>query len=150
MMQQRIDERVFRVSGGGMHDEPGGFVDDEQRFVLEQNVERNFFRLRFGGFWFGKMNLNFFSGARRMGRFDNFAVDANVAGFNQSLERAARNGWKFCPQKSIEPLTRQRFFDDEIFDSGIHPQMAQIFADKILIFIFDPRLSAKSAEEKIH
>ena len=49
MMQQRVDERVFLVPGGGMHDESGGFVDDEQRFVLEQNIERDFFRLRLGG-----------------------------------------------------------------------------------------------------
>ena len=49
MMQQRVDERVFLVSGGGMHDQPGGLVQNQQRFVLEKNVERDFLRLRLGG-----------------------------------------------------------------------------------------------------
>ena len=30
MVEQGVDERVFLVAGGGMHDESGGFVDDEQ------------------------------------------------------------------------------------------------------------------------
>jgi hypothetical protein len=54
-----------------------------------------------------------------------------VAFLDEPLQRAARNGWKFCPQKSVKPLRRQRFFDDEIFSSICHPQITQIFADEI-------------------
>jgi len=30
VMEQSVDERVLLVAGGGMHDESGRFVDDEQ------------------------------------------------------------------------------------------------------------------------
>ena len=103
VMQQRVDERVFLVTGGGMHDESGGFVDDEQRFVLEQNIERDFFRLRLGGPGFGPMDFNFFAGTRMMRRFDDFTVDADVAFFNQALQRATRGGGKFFTQEFVEP-----------------------------------------------
>ena len=49
MMEQRIDERVFLVPGGGMNHQPGWLVQHEQRFVLKQNLERNVLRLRLGG-----------------------------------------------------------------------------------------------------
>ena len=103
MMQQRVDERVFLVTGGGMHDEPGGFVDDEQRFVLEQNIERDFFRLRHGGLGFRPMDFNFFACARMMRGFDDFAVDADVAFLDEPLQRAARGGGKFFAQEFVEP-----------------------------------------------
>ena len=64
MMQQRVDERVFLVSGGGMHDQSGGLVQHQQRFVLEQNVERNFLRLRLGGPGFRPVDFDLFAGAR--------------------------------------------------------------------------------------
>jgi len=44
-MQQRVDERVLLVPAADAR-RSGGFVDDEQRFILEQNIERDFFRLR--------------------------------------------------------------------------------------------------------
>jgi len=115
VMQQRIDERVFLVTGGGMHDESGGFVDDEQRFILEQNIERDFFRLRLGGFGIRPVNFDFFARVRMMRGFDDFAVDADVAFFDQSLQRAARGGGKFLAQEFVEPLVGQRLLDDEIF-----------------------------------
>jgi len=35
MVEQGVDERVLLVPGGGMHDDAGGLVQHEQRFVLE-------------------------------------------------------------------------------------------------------------------
>ena len=52
--------------------------------------------------------------------FDDLAVDANVAFFDQSLQRAARDGGKFFAQKLVEPLGRERFFDGEIFRARGH------------------------------
>ena len=115
MMQQGVDERVFLVSGGGMHDQSGGFVEHEQRLILKKNVERDFLRLGFGGSGLRPMDLNLFAGARMVRGFDRVAVDADMALFNQPLQRAARGGGKFFTQKRVEPPGRQRFFDGEIF-----------------------------------
>ena len=115
MMQQRVDERMFLVSGGGMHNQPGGFVQYQQRLVLKKNVERDFLRLRAGGPGFRPVNFNCFTGARRMRRFDRPAVDTNVTFFNQSFQRDPRDRGKFPPQKHVQPLGRERFFDSETF-----------------------------------
>ena len=120
MMQQRVDERVFLVAGGGMHDESGGLVDDEQRLVLEQNIERDFFRLCLGGPGFRPVNFNLFAGVRMMRGLDGLAVDADVAFFNQALQRAARGGGKFFAEKFVEPRGRQGFFNGEIFGAQRH------------------------------
>jgi len=147
VIQQGVDERMFLVSGGGMDDESGGLVQHEQRFILEQNVERHFFGLRGGGFRLRPVDFNLLARTRRVGGFDGLAVDADVAFFDEPLERATRSGGEFFTQKSVEPLVRQRFGDDEIFSPGIHPQIAQIFAEDILAFILNLRSSAKSAEK---
>src|ERR1035437_9228442 len=102
MMQQRVDERVFFVAGGGMHDESGGLVDDEQRFVLEKKIERNLLRLRLSGPGFRPMDFDFVAGVRMMRGFDDLAVDANVAFLDEPLQRAARDGGKFFAQKLVE------------------------------------------------
>ena len=116
MMQQRVDERVFLVSGGGMHHQPGGFVQHQQRLVLEKNVERNFLRLRARRAGVPASGFQFASPARgRMRGLDGLAVDADVALFNQPLQRDPRDGGEFSAQKRVQPLGRERFFDGEIF-----------------------------------
>ena len=129
-MQQRVDERVLLVAGGGMHDESGGLVDDEQGFVLEQNIERDFFPAAPWRVWRPANGLQSFRPPRGWLRgLDGFAVDADVAFFDQPLQRAARGGWKFFAQKFIEPRGRQRFLNGELFGAFGHPQIARMFAD---------------------
>ena len=131
MVQQRVDERVFLVAGGGMHDESGGLVQHEQRLVLEQNVQRHFLRLRLGGPGVRPVDFNFLAGARRVRGFGGLAVDADVALLDEPLQRAARGGGEFCPQKNVQPLARQRFLDGEFFGAVCHPQIALIFTDEV-------------------
>jgi hypothetical protein len=45
MMQQRIHQRAVPVAAARMDDQPGRLVDDQQRLVLEDDVERDVFRL---------------------------------------------------------------------------------------------------------
>jgi len=115
MVQQSVDERVFLVPGGGMHDEAGGFVDDEQRFVLEQNIQRNVLRLRLGGAGFGKRNLNRVADARVVRGLGRLAIDANMALFDEALHRAARDGGEFFAQKNVQAFAAPRLFDREFF-----------------------------------
>ena len=44
-MQQAVEHGATPVARGGMHDQTGRLVDDEQRFILENDVERDVFRL---------------------------------------------------------------------------------------------------------
>src|SRR5437660_1065513 len=39
--EQRVLERMAGVAGPGMYDEPGRFVDDDERAVLMNHLERN-------------------------------------------------------------------------------------------------------------
>jgi hypothetical protein len=44
MMKQGGHQRSVSVPGAGMNDHPGGFVDDDQGFVLIKNIQRDVFR----------------------------------------------------------------------------------------------------------
>ena len=120
MMQQGVDERVFLVPGGRMHDEAGGLVDDEQRFVLEQDIERYLLRLRLGRSRFGKGDFNRVAGARNMRSLGGLAVDPDVALFDEPLHGPARGGRKFFAQKNIQTFAGARLFDREFFHVGGH------------------------------
>ena len=50
MGDQRIDERPLRVAGAGMHHEARRLVDDDQRVVLIDDVERDILRLERCGY----------------------------------------------------------------------------------------------------
>jgi hypothetical protein len=52
--------------------------------------------------------------------FDRMAIDADVALFNQSFQRDARNGGKCFTQKRVKPPGRERFYDGESFHACGH------------------------------
>ena len=109
---------MFFVPGGGMNDQAWGLVEDQQRGVLEENIQRYGFRLRFGGPGFRPIHLDLFAGAGGMGRFDGMPVDSDVSFVNQPLDGPAGSRRELAPQVSIEPLLGQRFFDGEEFGAG--------------------------------
>jgi hypothetical protein len=76
------------MAGGGMNHEAGGFVQHQQRFVLKQNVERDVFGLRCGGFRFRPFNFHNFAGAWCVGGLGGLAIDGYTPLFDQPLERS--------------------------------------------------------------
>ena len=44
VMQQRVQQRAVAVAAAGMHDESRGLVADDDRRVLEHDVERDVLR----------------------------------------------------------------------------------------------------------
>ncbi len=146
MMQQRVDERVFLVAGGGMDDEAGGLVQHEQRFVLEQNVERDFLRLRLGGPGVRPVDFNLFAGAGRVRGLDGLAVDADVALFDEPLQRAARDGGKLFAQKNVEPPAGQGLFDGENFRALAHNEFRR-FLWRVLVFPGDEENQADAGAD---
>lgn len=89
MVEQGVDERVFLVSGGGMNDQSGGLVQNQQRFVLEKNGEWNFLRPRFGRPGVRPANFDLLARSRAVRGFGRMAIDTDVALFNQSFQRDA-------------------------------------------------------------
>ncbi len=49
MMEQGVDQRAIPAAGRRMDGHAGRLVDDDEVFVLEQDIERDVFRLRHGG-----------------------------------------------------------------------------------------------------
>ena len=47
MVEQRVDQRPVAIAGGGMDDQAGGLVDDQQMLVLEDDRQRDVLRLRY-------------------------------------------------------------------------------------------------------
>ena len=88
-------------------------VEHQQNFVLEKDVERDFFRLRFGRFGLRPMDFHLFPGTRRVSGLDGAAIHPYVAFFDQALDRSARHRWELAAQKSIQPLRRKRSLDND-------------------------------------
>ena len=56
MEDQRIDQGASPVARAGVNDQTGRLVDDDEFGVLVENVERDIFAGRFGGFGLGKLD----------------------------------------------------------------------------------------------
>ena len=80
------------MAGGGMDDDAGGLVQHEQRFILEQNLKRDFLGQGFRRTGFGPTDGDLFAGARGMGGLGGLAVDADITRFDEALHGAARDG----------------------------------------------------------
>jgi hypothetical protein len=89
MVEQGVDERVFLVSGGGMHDQAGSLVQNQERLVLEEDVQRHFLSQGFGRLRLRPSHLDAFPGPRRVRGFHPGAVDQDMPLFNETLDSAA-------------------------------------------------------------
>jgi hypothetical protein len=88
MMQESIHEGMLLVSYGWMHDESWRFIQDQQNIILEENIERYFFRLSFRGFCLRPVYFHLFSGVGRMSRLDLSAVHEDMAFLDKPLNGA--------------------------------------------------------------
>ena len=119
-MEQGVDQRVVLVAGCRMHHQPRRLVQNQQEIVLEQNVERDFLGLRFGGPRFGPVHFDLFARVGVMRGLDGLAVDADVALLNQPLDAAARHRRELAAQVSIQSLRQERLPDGEGFGARRH------------------------------
>jgi hypothetical protein len=67
-------------------------------------------------------------------RLDDFAINADVALLDEALHRAARDGWKFRPQKNVKSLGGQRLFDGEMFRARGHEFLIRRRLRRVLVF----------------
>ena len=67
VMQKGVDEGVFRMARGRVHDQPGGFVDYDQVIILEEDGQGDGLRFGLGRLGFGPAHLDAVAGAGREG-----------------------------------------------------------------------------------
>ena len=104
MRDQRVDERPGGVSGGGMHDEPGRLVDDDQIVVFVDDIERQ--ALTFNTGRLRRRQGNFIDGARfdRGSRLPYRPAAAHMPVSNQGLNTRTAQVVDLVRQPAIDPL----------------------------------------------
>lgn len=112
MMKQRIDQRMFLVPSCRMDDQSDRLVQDQQRLVFMKNIQGHVFRLRFSRASLRPMNFNLFACAGSMSRLDGFAIDPDVAFFDQPLDCTPGDGGKFGAKIRIQPFCGERSIQD--------------------------------------
>src|ERR1051326_3203173 len=90
VMEQRVDERAARMSGGGMDDHARRLVDDDQVAILVDDVERQRFGLRLGIDRLRDQDFDLLSTAHALIRPGGAPVDLHVAVFDQPLDLRPR------------------------------------------------------------
>ena len=105
MVEQRIDHRPVAIARGGVDDEPGGLVDDEQMLVLIDDAELDLLRLVVRGLGGGDgegeglvaLHLD-----RRVAHREPVGAGQR-AGLGQHLEPFARQRRHAVGKRAVEP-----------------------------------------------
>lgn len=114
VMEQRIDECAFGMSGRGVNHHPGRFVEDEQVIVLEENVQRDGLGRGGGRFGFGPVDGNALAGARGMGRLDGVSVDPDMTAGDEPLDRSTGHRCEARAEVGIDAFARVGVFDGQL------------------------------------
>ena len=104
MRDQRVDQRSRPVSGGRMHDQSLGLVDDDDVVVLVDHVERNGFGRRLRRRGRRHVDDDRGAGIDAMARItDRAPVDRDRTGLDQRLEPRARQLGDMRGEHAVEP-----------------------------------------------
>jgi hypothetical protein len=122
MMQQGVDERAAVMASRGMDDQARRFVDRDDVFIFVKDIQRDLFRLRARGNWFGPRNLDGVAGVWRVSRFYSSSVYENGAVFDHALQNAARGLRQLRFQKDVKTLEGKGLLDDDRIGSISHGQ----------------------------
>jgi hypothetical protein len=112
--EQGVDERVARVAGGGVDDEAGRLVEDEEIGVLEKDVEGDVLGLEEAGLGGGLGEGDERAGAELFAGLGRFSRERDVALLDEGLEAGAGEvGYFFC-EEPVEPVSRGACIDSEL------------------------------------
>ena len=92
MEQKRVDQGPGINPLSGMDQHPGGFIDDQQKFVFIKNIQRDVLggdRVRVQKF-LRDVHVNVVAGVHFVMGFDFFFVHQDGAGLQKFLDKAAR------------------------------------------------------------
>ena len=105
VVEEPIGEGAFAVARAGVDDEPGGFVEDEEVFILEKNAQRNLLRGEGGGGGFpGNFQNHGVALAQDERGFGRGAIHESASITNKALQAGPRKIGAKRPQKPIKAL----------------------------------------------
>ena len=96
-----------------MDDKSRRFVDDDERVVFVNDVERHLFRLKLCDGRRRRFKFNLLARAQLVSRLRRATRDQHVAVFNRLLEARAAERGNLCGEISVEACARIRRRDDE-------------------------------------
>src|ERR1051326_7939063 len=126
VMEQRVDERAARMSGGGMDDHARRLVDDDQVAILVDDVERQRFGLRLGIDRLRDQDFDLLSTPHALIRPGGAPGALHAARFDQALDLRPRLRRQHRCEKAIEP---ERAFDSVVRDGDRHAAFLASFGD---------------------
>src|SRR5690606_34375323 len=107
MGDQRINKRSFFISRGGMDDESGGLVDDDQLVVLEDDIEGNVLAFGPGGLRHRHVQLDAIAGFDPVcGVSYRLRVHADFALKKELLQARAAEFARVRGKEAVEPFAR--------------------------------------------
>jgi hypothetical protein len=114
MRQERMDERMARVAGGGMDHEARRLVEDQQIGVLEEDIERDFLGLEQGGFGGGFRDGHEGVVSDFVAGFGGLSGESNVALLDEGLQPGAGDVGQLSSQETVQPIPRGACIDSEL------------------------------------
>jgi len=106
MMEQRVDERAVGVAGGGMDDEAGGFVEDDEIVVLEEDVKGDVLGDGLHGHGIGNRDGHDIAGMQLRTGFHDRGVERDRTVLDQCLNPRARQIRESGDKELIEAAVR--------------------------------------------
>jgi hypothetical protein len=114
MGQQGMDERMAGVASGGMDDEAGGLVEDEEVRVFVEDIERDILGLQEGGLGGGLGDSHESAVADGVAGFGGFSGEGDVALFDEGLEARAGEVRQHAGKESVQPISRGARINQEL------------------------------------
>lgn len=105
MVQQGIDQRAVEITGGGMDDEAGGLVHDDETRVLVDDPQGNALGLRGRGDGRRPLDLHRLSRAQACRRAGRASLEADEPGSDEVLKAGAALGRELGLKPAIETLS---------------------------------------------
>lgn len=106
VVEKGIDQGAIGIAGGGVDDETGGFVEDEDVFVLKKDIKRDVLSDDGDRDDFGDDEGDLVSGLQAGASLGRASVQGHMAVFDQVLESGPGEIWKTGGEVLVESRAR--------------------------------------------
>ena len=93
VVEESIDQRARIIAGCGMNNQTGRFIDNENRFILENDIQRDRFRHRPHRRWRRYLELDAVPGSKSCAGFWDYSVQFHALAVDKFFQMRAGEGW---------------------------------------------------------